>query len=115
MKRILMGLAFGLVLAAQPYGGRPNGPGYSDSRAYPGNNFAERITRGERMGLITRREAAKLWDMERRLRIETERAYRSGYGIDPRERRRLADMSARLDMAITHEMRDGERRVPGRF
>ncbi|MBI2685219.1 MAG: hypothetical protein HYX27_02810 [Acidobacteria bacterium] len=112
MKRILMGLAFGVALMAQPYGARPGyGPGYNDSRgyAYNGNHFAERIARGERMGLLTRREASRLWDMERRLRYETERAYRSGYGVSPREQQRLAEMSRRLDYEITREMRDGER------
>jgi hypothetical protein len=50
--------------------------------------------------------------MERRLRFETERAYRSGYGVSPRERDRLADMSARLDREISRQMRDGERMYP---
>jgi hypothetical protein len=107
MKTILMSLAFGLVLAAQPYGGRP-GP-VETRGAYANNGFAERISRGERMGLITPREAPRLWRMERELRFETERAYRSGRGITPRERDHLARMSARLDAAITHEMRDRER------
>ncbi len=117
MKRTLIGLAFGLVLAAQPYGGRP---GYGEDRGgyvTRGNGFAERITRGERMGLLTRREAARLWDMERRLRYETERAYRSG-GLSHRERDRLAKMSAHLDREIVRELRDGERNYrggPGRW
>ena len=49
------------------------------------------------MGLITPREASRLWKMERDLRFETERAYRSGPGITPRERDHLARMAARLD------------------
>ncbi len=113
MKRILIGLAFGLVLAAQPYGGRP---GYGSSRnedrgsyGYNGNSFAERISRGERMGLLTRREAARLWEMERDLRREMERAYRNGFGISGRERERIANKRARLDREITRRMRDGER------
>jgi len=118
MKRILIGLAFGLVLAAQPYAGRPGyGPGYNSGPAYRGNNFAARIAQGERAGLITGREASRLWNMERDLRIATERAYRSGFGVNPRERDRLAQMSARLDYEITRQMRDGERyrRGPGRW
>ena len=113
MKRLVLGMVFGLAMLAQPYG-RPGygGGGYSDGRGVRGNGFAERISRGERMGLITPREARKLWDMERRLRFETERAYRSGYGVSPRERDRLADMSARLDREISRQMRDGERMYP---
>lgn len=112
MKRVLIGLAFGLVLAAQPYGGRPGyGPSQNDNRgAYgnSGNNFSERISRGERMGLLTRREASKLWDMERNLRRETERAYRSGFGVSGRERERLQRMAAHLDIEISRQMRDRE-------
>ena len=113
MKRLLLGVFFGLVMVAQPYG-RPGygGGGYSDGRGVRGNGFAERITRGERMGLITPREARKLWDMERHLRYETEKAYRSGYGISPREQNRLAEMSARLDREISRQMRDDERMGP---
>lgn len=114
MKRFLLGMVFGLAMLAQPYG-RPgyNGGGYGDDRGYRGNGFAERITRGERMGLITPREARKLWDMERHLRYETEKAYRSGFGLSGRERNRLAEMSARLDREISRQMRDGERMRPG--
>jgi hypothetical protein len=120
MKTILMSLVFGAVLAAQPYGGRPGyAPGAGDVRGgYRDNGFAERIARGERMGFITPREASRLWKMERDLRSATEHAYRTGYGISPRERDQLARMSARLDAAITHEMRDRERNFrggPGRF
>lgn len=115
MKTILTGLAFGLVLAAQPYGGRPS---YGDDRgayAYRGNGFGERIARGERMGLLTRREAARLWEMERELRVATERAYRSGFGLSHRERERLEHMSARLDREISRQMRDGERDYRGGY
>ncbi len=118
MKRILMTLVFGLVMAAQPYGR----PGYVEDRGgygyRGGNHFAERIARGERMGLLTRREAGRLWDMERRLRFETERAYRSGYGMSHRERERLAAMAAHLDREISRQMRDGDRAWrggPGRW
>jgi len=127
MKRTLMALAFGAVLAAQSYGGRP-GYGPSDNRSFPEermarvnrpmSNFAERIAHGERMGLLTPREASRLWAMERELRFETERAYRSGFGMSHWERERLAEMSLRLDRAITHEMRDGDRSfrgAPGRW
>ena len=112
MKRILIGLAFGLVLAAQPYGGRP---GYGSSRyedrggyGYSSNNFSERISRGERMGLITRREAGKLWSMERKLRREIEKSRHRGFGISGRERDRIERMSAQLDREISRQMRDGE-------
>ncbi len=123
MKNILMTLAFGLVIAAQPYGGRPGySGGYGDSRGgyvtRGGNGFADRIARGERMGLLTRREADRLWDMERRLRFETERAYRSGFGVSPRERDRLAAMSIQLDREISRQMRDDDRSYrggPGRW
>lgn len=106
MKQVLIGLVFGLVLAAQPYGGRPgdNRGAYGNSA----NNFSERISRGERMGLITRHEAAKLWTMERNLRREIERSARSGYGVNGRERDNIARMSAQLDREITRQMRDGE-------
>lgn len=119
MKRILIGLAFGLVLAAQPYGRRP---GFGSSRddvrggyGYNGNSFSERISRGERMGLLTRREAARLYDMERDLRREMERSYRSGFGISGRERERIAPMQAGLDWEITQQMRDGERNYRGGY
>jgi hypothetical protein len=108
MKRILIGLTFGLVLAAQPYGR----PGYDSGRAshsHSSYSFAERIARGERLGLLTRHEAAHLWAMERELRIESERFYRSGYGLSRRERARLEGMRARLDREITRQMRDGDR------
>jgi hypothetical protein len=127
MKRTLMALAFGAVLAAQSYGGRPgNGP--SDNRSFPTermvnvnrqvSNFAERIARGERMGQLTRREASRLWAMDRELRFEMERASRSGFGVSHAERNRLAAMSLRLDRAISAEMRDGDRSFrsgPGRW
>jgi len=118
MKRILMTLAFGLVMAAQPYGRPGYGPNYNGDRsvyANSGNRFAERIARGERMGLITPREARRLWDMERKLRYETERAYRSGYGLSPRERERLAEMSFHLDREISRQMRDDERMYRGGY
>jgi hypothetical protein len=113
MKRFVLGMVFGLAMFAQPYGRPGYGGGYSDDRGYRGNGFAERISRGERMGLITPREARKLWDMERHLRYETEKAYRSGFGLSPRERQRLAEMSARLDREITRQMRDDERMYRG--
>ena len=120
MTRILTALAFGAVLAAQGYGDRPGfgasyGPAYGAERVVrtETRNFAERITRGERMGLITPREASRLWAMERELRFETVRANRSGFGVSHRERERLMEMSMRLDAAITHEMRDGERAYRG--
>lgn len=118
MKSILIGLTFGLMLAAQPYGGRP---GYDAGRGgygYSGPTFAERIARGERMGLLTRREAARLWDMERDLRREMERAYRSGFGVNGRERERIARMQAQLDREIARQVRDDDRYYrggPGRF
>ena len=115
MTRTLIAFAFGAVLAAQGYGGRPGfgasyGPAYGEDRVVrtETRNFAERIARGERMGLITPREASRLWAMERELRFETARANRSGFGVSHRERERLMEMSVRLDAAITHEMRDGE-------
>lgn len=120
MKRTLMTLAFGAVLAAQGYGDRPGfgasyGPAYGEDRVVRADtrSFAERITRGERMGLITPREASRLWSMERELRLETARANRSGFGVSHRERERLMEMSARLDAAISREMRDGERAYRG--
>lgn len=119
MKRILIGLAFGLALAAQPYGGRPGyGPSRTDNRGaygYSGNIFSERISRGERMGLLTRREASKLWDMERNLRRETERSYRSGFSLSGRELDRLRRMSAQLDLEISRQLRDGENYRGGAF
>ena len=118
MKRILMTLAFGLAMTAQPYGRPGYDPYYNGDRGgyvNGSNHFAERIARGERMGLITPREARHLWDMERKLRHETERAYRSGYGISPRERERLAEMSFRLDREITRQMRDDERMYRGGY
>ena len=112
MKRILIGLAFGIILTAQPYG-RPsyNDRAHNDRGAYAqrSSSFAARIAQGERMGLLTRREAARLWDMERDLRIETERGYRSGFGLSGRERARIEHMRAQLDREITRQMRDGER------
>lgn len=115
MTRILIALAFGAVLAAQGYDGRPGfgasyGPGYGADRVIrtDSRNFAERIARGERMGLITPREASRLWAMEREFRFETARASRSGFGVSHRERERLMEMSVRLDAAISREMRDGE-------
>jgi hypothetical protein len=113
----MIGLAFGLVLAAQPYGGRPgSGPYRGDDRgAYGriGNSYSERISRGERMGLLTRREAVRLYDMERDLRREMERSYRNGFGISSRERERISHMQARLDREITQQLRDGERNYRG--
>ena len=53
--------------------------------------------------------------MERHLRYETELSFRSGYGLSPRERQRLAEMSARLDREITRQMRDDERMRGGRW
>ena len=60
------------------------------------------------MGLITRREAAKLWSMERNLRREIARSARSGFGMSGRERYNIQRMSAQLDREISREMRDGE-------
>jgi hypothetical protein len=114
MKRILIGLTFGLVLAAQPYG-RPSYDSGRGGYSYSGSSFAERIARGERMGLLTRREAARLWAMERDLRIEAERSYRSGYGVSPRERERLAEMRARLDREISRQIRDDDREYRGGY
>jgi len=114
MKKALIGLVFGLVLAAQPYGARPGdnrgayGNGYGNGYGYNVNNFSERIARGERAGLITRKESAKLWSMERNLRREIDRSYRSGFGMSPGERDRINRMSAQLDREISRQMRDRE-------
>lgn len=116
MKTLLIGLTFGLMLAAQPYGR----PSYNDRGAQVdrGSSFAARIAHGERMGLLTPREASRLWNMERDLRFETERAYRSGFGMSGKERSRIEKMRARLDHEITKQMRDRERYYrpgPGRW
>ncbi|MBM3784948.1 MAG: hypothetical protein FJW30_11345 [Acidobacteria bacterium] len=100
MKRILMTLLAGAVLSAQPnYRG---GGSYTYSPA-------ARIERGIHSGLITHREADKLWRMERELRYETEKAYRSGRGLSHGEARRLARMRECLDNEISKQLRDGER------
>lgn len=112
MKTILIGLLLGLALQAQPYGGRPSGPsGYGYDQGYGRNDFAARIVRGERAGLITPREARRLWDMERHLRQEIDRSSR--FGFSGRERDRIARLSAQLDYEITRQMRDGERDYRG--
>jgi hypothetical protein len=118
MKTLLITLAFGLVLGAQPYGARGaygDRGGYPDRGAYGyrSNNFAARIAHGERMGLLTRREADRLWKMERDLRRDIDRAARSGFGINGRERERIARKEARLDYEIRRQMRDRERYGPG--
>lgn len=117
MKRILLGLAFGVIMMAQP--GRPGyGPNAYNDRgayAYTTNNFAERITRGERMGLITRNEAARLWTMERNLRREIAQSARDGFGVSGRERDKIARMSANLDREITRQTRDRENYRGGRW
>ncbi len=108
MKTILIGLILGLALQAQPYGGRPSGPsGYGRDQGYGRDNFAARIVRGERAGVITPREARRLWDMERNLRQEIDRSSR--FGFSGRERDRIDRLSAQLDNEITRQMRDGER------
>ena len=107
MKRFLLAAIFGLALQAQPYGGRPS-YGYGDRYETRDSNFAARIERGQRAGLITHREAEPLRRMERELRRETERADRSGHGISPRERARIERMRAGLDREITHQIRDNE-------
>lgn len=106
MKRILIAMVFGLGLMAQPYGGRPSSG--IDS-------FSIRIDRGERSGLLTHREAARLRHMDRDLRRETERAYRSGFGLSPRERARIDSMRIALDREITRQMRDDERNYRNGF
>lgn len=115
MTRILLTLSLGLMMTAcaQPYRAGVVVAAPNRAVAYPGNHFAERITRGERSGLLTRREADRLWGMERNLRREIDRAYRSGYGVSPRERERIAVMEARLDREITLQLRDGERNYRG--
>jgi hypothetical protein len=114
MKTILIGLLLGLALQAQPYGGRPSGPsGYGYDQGYGRNDFAARIVRGERAGLITPREARRLWDMERHLRQEIDRSSR--FGFSGRERDRIARLSAQLDYEITRQMRDGERDYRGGY
>jgi hypothetical protein len=105
MKRILLTLIAGVALSAQPYGyGRPG--------AYDASPAA-RIERGVRSGLLTHREADKLWRMERALRYETERAYRSRWGLSHREQHRLEDMRFKLDREITRQLADGERAYRG--
>ena len=105
MKRILLTLIAGLALSAQPYGyGRP---GYYDASP------AARIERGVRSRLLTHREADRLWRMERDLRYQTERAYRSGFGLSHGERRRLEEMRFRLDREISRQLADGERNYRG--
>lgn len=101
MKRILLTLIFGAVMMAQPYA--PRGIYRYDT------SFAARIAHGERTGLLSPREAGRLWNMERDLRRDMERAYRSGFGIDYRERARLDARRAQLDREISRQMRDGER------
>lgn len=116
MKTILIGLAFALALAAQPYGR----PGYDDRGGYVDRSsaFEARIARGERMGLLSPREAVRLWDMSRELRYMTDRAHRSGFGVSKKEAKRIDKMRAQLDREITKQMRDRERyyrSAPGRW
>jgi hypothetical protein len=108
MKLLLLTLVTGFALSAQPgyYGGYRGG--YDPSPA-------ARIERGVRSGLLTPREADRLYRMERELRFETQRAYRSGYGISPREQRRLEEMRYRLDREISRELADGERSYRGGY
>ncbi len=114
MKTLLIGLILGLALQAQPYGGWPSGPsGYGSGQGYGRENFAARIVRGERAGLLTPREARRLWDMERHLRQEIDRSSR--FGFSGRERDRIARLSAQLDNEITRQMRDGERDYRGGY
>ena len=108
MKTILIGLILGLALQAQPYGGRPSG-----SSGYGRESFSARIVRGERSGLLTPREARRLWDMERTLRQEIDRSSR--FGFSGRERDRIDRLSAQLDNEITRQMRDGERDYRGGY
>lgn len=109
MKTLLLGLAFGIALSAQPYAGRGAGP-YSYGPSYSGarDNFAGRIAFGERSGLLSPREARRLWAMERNLQREIGRASR--FGFSRGERERIARMSAHLDMEISRQMRDRDRR-----
>lgn len=100
MKTILLALALSLALSAQPFG-------YGGGR----DNFAARIIQGERSGLLTPREANRLWDMERHYQRELARANR--FGFEGRGRGRLDRMAAQLDFEITRQMRDGERAFRG--
>jgi|GEM_PF-2417481 len=114
MKITLIGLIIGLALQAQPYGGRPSGPsGYGRDQGYGRDNFSARIVRGERAGVLTPREARRLWDRERNLRQEIDRSSRSGFS--GRERDRIDRLSAQLDSAITRQMRNGERVYRGGY
>lgn len=109
MKTLLLGLAFGLALSAQPYAGRGGTPyGYGPSFSGARDNFAGRIAFGERTGRITPREARRLWDMERNLQREIGRSSR--FGFSRGERERIARLSAQLDYEISRQMRDGDRR-----
>jgi len=115
MKTLLLGLAFGLALSAQPYAGRGGapygyGPSFSGARDSSGarDNFAGRIAFGERTGRLTPREARRLWDMERHLQREIGRASR--FGFSRGERERIARLSAQLDFEISRQMRDDDRR-----
>jgi hypothetical protein len=118
MKRTLLTLAFAAAMAAQSYGGRPAytpaapQPIPQDRYAYAdrsGTSFADRIRRGERDGLLSPREASRLWAMERDLRWEMDRANRSGFGMSHMERIRVTEMSMHLDQAIRADLQNGER------
>src|SRR5258708_9743890 len=97
MRTILLSLALGLALQAQPYG-QPYG-----GRRDP---IAQRIEQAERNGRLTHREANRLWGKARDLQFETERVYRSGYGVSYRDRERLERMRDNLERALNREMRE---------
>ena len=67
------------------------------------------------MDLLTRRAAARLYDIERDPRFELERSYRGGCRISGRQRERVAQMRARLDREIMQQIHDGERNYRGGY
>lgn len=106
MKILIFSLVLALGVACQPHRPRVS---YAGGPYGGANSFAARIAHGERTGLLTRGEAARLWSMERDLRREMERSARSGFGVSGQERQRVARMADRLDREIARQMRDGDR------
>jgi hypothetical protein len=118
MKKPLFKLAIAAVMIAgiipmtglaQGYRGRNSGYNINRRQDYQ----RDRIRREYREGDLTRREARRLYDQQRRIERYEDRSRRDGGGLDYRERRnldRMLDRSRRDIYRQSNDRQDRDRR-----
>jgi hypothetical protein len=113
MKKTLFRLFIAAVIIGGiiPMTGLAQGDGYRRGSVNRREHFQrERIRDGIRSGQLTRREAGRLINQQRRIEAFERRARQDDGRLDRHERRRLNQMLDRSSRSISREKNDGHNR-----